>query len=90
VTTTIFVSFGRFRKKPSKETSAGVSKMLDDMKRRGIKIIGFYWTLGRYDTVMILEAPNEKEVMKLSIDAADLVSTETMVAIPRMEAIKLM
>ena len=86
----IFVSFGRFKKKPSKETSAGVSKMLDDMKKKGIKVIGFYWTLGRYDTVMILEALNEKEAMKLSIDAADVVSTETMVAIPREEAIKLL
>lgn len=86
----IFISFGRFRKKPAKETSAGVTKMLDDMKKRGIKILGFYWTLGRYDTVLILEAPDEKEAMKLSIDAADVVTTETLVAIPREEAIKLL
>jgi uncharacterized protein with GYD domain len=86
----IFISFGRFKKRPSKETSAGVSEMLNDLKKKGIKVVGFYWTLGRYDTVMILEAPNEKEAMKLSIDAADVVSTETMVAIPREEAIKLL
>ena len=86
----IFISFGRFRKKPSKETSAGISKMLEDIKQKGIRIIGFYWTLGRYDTVMILEAPNEKEAMKLSIGAADVVTTETMVAMPREEAIKLL
>ena len=86
----IFVSFGRFKKKPSRETSAGITKMLDDIKKKGIRVIGFYWTLGRYDTVMILEAPNEKEAMKLSIDAADVVATETMVAIPREEAIKLL
>ena len=86
----IFISLGRFRKKPAKETSAGVTKMLDDMKNKGIKILGFYWTLGRYDTVLILEAPNEKEAMKLSIDAADVVTTETLVAIPREEAIKLL
>jgi uncharacterized protein with GYD domain len=86
----IFISFGRFRKKPAKEVSVQVTKMLEDMKKRGIKILGFYWTLGRYDTVMILEAPNEKEAMRLSIDAADTVTTETMVAIPREEAIKLL
>jgi len=86
----IFISLGRLKKKPTKETSAGVTKMLDDMKQKGIKVIGFYWTLGRYDTVMIFEAANEKEAMKLSIDAADVVTTETMVAIAREEAIKLL
>ena len=79
---------GKFRKKPSAEASAGVTKMLEDMKKKGIKVVGFYWTLGRYDTVMILEAPNEKEAMKVAIDAADVVATETMVAIPREEATK--
>jgi len=86
----IFVSMGKFRKKPSADTSVGVTKMLEDMKEKGIKVVGFYWTLGRYDTVMILEAPNEKEAMKVAIGAADVVTTETMVAIPREEAIKLL
>ena len=86
----IFISLGKMKKKPTPETSAGVSKMLEDMKNRGIKIIGFYWTLGRYDTVMILEAPTEKDALKVAIDAADVVATETMVAIPREEAVKLL
>jgi uncharacterized protein with GYD domain len=80
---------GKFRKKPSSDTSAGITKMLEEMKSKGIKVIGFYWTLGRYDTVMILDAPSEKEAMKNAIEAADVVATETMVAIPREEAIKL-
>jgi uncharacterized protein with GYD domain len=37
--------------------------------------LGFYWTLGRYDTVMILDAPDEKEAMKVAIGAADIVAT---------------
>ena len=64
--------------------------MLEDMKNKGIKIIEFYWTLGRYDTVMILEAPTEKDALKVAIDAADVVATETMVAISREEAVKLL
>ena len=82
----IFVSLGKFRRKPSAETSAATNKMLEDMKTMGIKVTGFYWTLGRYDTVLIFEAPNEKEAMKLAINASELVATETMVAIPREEA----
>lgn len=77
---------GKFRKKPSAESSVGVTRMLQEMKLNGINVIGFYWTLGRYDTVMILDAPNEKEAMKVAIGAADIVATETMVAIPREEA----
>ena len=86
----IFITFGRLKKKPTKETSTGVTKMLEDFKKHNIKILGFYWTLGRYDTVMIFEAPNEKVAMEMSINAADVVATETMVAIPREEAIKLL
>lgn len=86
----IFISFGKFRKKPTKDTSANVSKMMQDFKEHGNKILGFYWTLGRYDTVLIFEAPDEKVAMEMSIEAADVVATETMVAVKREEAIKLL
>jgi uncharacterized protein with GYD domain len=63
----IFVSLGKFRRKPSAETSAATNKMLEDLKKMGIRVTGFYWTLGRYDTVLIFEALNEKEAIKLSL-----------------------
>jgi uncharacterized protein with GYD domain len=86
----IFISFGRLKKKPTKETSSGVTKMLEDFKKHGIKVLGFYWTLGRYDSVMIFEAANEKVAMQMSIEASDMVATETMVAVTREEAMKLL
>jgi uncharacterized protein with GYD domain len=85
----IFISFGRFRKKPTKETTAEVSKLMQGMTKEGIKFVGFYWTLGRYDTVVIMDAPDEKTVMKANIRVGDIVSTETMVAVTREEATKL-
>ncbi len=78
------------RKKPDKELAAQATKVMDDIKNRGVKIIGWYWTLGRYDTAIIFEAENEKEALKTSLAVADFVSTETLVAIPREEAIKLL
>jgi len=78
------------RKKPGKELAAQATKILEDMEKKGIKVLGWYWTLGRYDTVIIAEAPNEKVAMKLAIEVADFVDTETLVAIPREEAIKLL
>ena len=86
----IFISLGRFKKKPTKEMTAQVSKMMEDAKKRGIKILGFYWTLGRFDSVLVFDAPSEKDALKSSIGVADFVSVETLVAIPREEAIKLL
>jgi uncharacterized protein with GYD domain len=54
-----------------------------------VKFLGFYWTLGRYATVVIVEAPNEKTVVKANIRVGDIVATETLVAVTMEEAIKL-
>jgi uncharacterized protein with GYD domain len=86
----IFISLGKLKVKPTKETSAHISKIMQEFKDHGIKILGFYWTLGRYDTVLIFEVPNEKAAMEMAIEVADIVTTETMVAIKREEAIKLL
>jgi uncharacterized protein with GYD domain len=84
----IFISLGRFRKKPTKETIANTNKTLKEFKEHGNKVLGFYYTLGRYDAVLIFEAPNEKVAMELQAEVADAVANETMVAVPREEAIK--
>ena len=78
------------RKKPNKELAGQATKVMDDLKNSGVKIIGWYWTLGRYDTTVIFEAENEKEALKTSLAVADFVASETLVAIPREEAIKLL
>jgi len=64
------------------------TKTIEDLGKQGIKI-RIYWTLGRYDAVTIIEAPTEKDAMKILLPLQDVVDTETLVAIPREEAIKL-
>ena len=86
----IFVSLGKMRKKPSKEMTGDATNMVQEFKKKGINVLNWYWTLGRYDTVVVFEAANEKEALKFSIGVAEFVSTETLVAIPREEAIKLL
>ena len=86
----IFVSFGKFRKKPTKEMTAQVSNIMNEMKKEGVKFLEFYWTLGRYDTVVIFEAPDEKTAMKGNIKIGDFVATETLVAVRREEAHRLL
>jgi len=86
----IFIMLVKDKKTPTKELTARGTKMLDELKKKGIKILGFYWTLGRYDDVVIFEAPSEKDAMKLAFDIREDVTTETMVAIPREEGLKLL
>jgi len=65
------------------------TKMIKDLEKQGIKV-RTYWTLGRYDGVTIIEAPTEKDATKILLPWQDVVDTETMVAVPREEAIKLL
>ena len=86
----IFVSLAKFRKKPTKETVGDATKLIEDYQKKGIKVLNWYWTLGRYDVVFIFEAASEKEAMKTATDISEWVTTETLVAIPRQEAVNLL
>lgn len=86
----IFISLGKMKIKPTKETAGQATNVVEEMKKMGIRIIGWYWTLGRYDTAIIFEAANETEALKTSLAVAGFVASETLVAIPREEAIKLL
>ena len=86
----IFVNLGKFRKKPDKASAGGTAKTLEEFKKKGINVLNWYWTLGRYDTVFIFEAASEKDAMKLSTDISEWVATETLIAIPRQEALNLL
>jgi uncharacterized protein with GYD domain len=78
----------RFRGKATKENIERSNKIL--ASEPNVKVLSFYWTLGRYDSILIVEAPNETTVMKMLTKIGDYATTETMVAIPREEAIKLL
>jgi uncharacterized protein with GYD domain len=75
--------------KPTKEIVAENMKTIEMEQKDGVKLLGIYWTLGRYDAVGIYEAPDEKVAMKAQIRRGDNFSAETLVAIPAEEARKL-
>jgi len=86
----IFISLNRFRRKATKESIAESEKLFKQAAKEGLKILGFYWTLGRFDSVLIAEWPDEKTAMKALLRWGDMLSTETLVAVPRDEAVKLL
>ena len=81
--------YGKYKQKPTKEILAQTSKLFEQMAKDGIKFMGQYWTLGRYDITAIVQGKDEKTLMKAMIRFGDILSTETLVAVPREEAIKL-
>ncbi len=84
----IFITLLRFKRKARDVVEVG-KKIMQNLPS-GVKIIGTYWTLGRFDAVWIYEANNEKDAIKMFIDAGDVASTETLTAISREEAMKLL
>ena len=85
----IFITLWRFRQKATKDMLAVSVKLADQLPQEGIEIIANYWTLGKCDLVTIAEAKDEKAFMKALLRYGDIFSTETLVALSREDAIKL-
>ena len=63
----IFISLIKFRKK-AKDVADFGNKVLQNLPA-GVKMVSSYWTVGRYDSVWIFEAPSEKEAVKVPASA---------------------
>jgi uncharacterized protein with GYD domain len=84
----IFITLARWRKKPTKDMITQSTKLFEQMTKEGNKILGVYWTLGRYDSVVITEGKDEKAAMKSLLRWGDMLSLETLVAVSREQALK--
>jgi len=85
-----FVTLAKFRHTPSKSETEKMSAYFAGAGKQGIKMHQAFWTLGRFDAVIISEAPDEKAAMSFALNApGDFVSTETLVAVSREDAIKM-
>ncbi len=88
---TTYIRLIKFTEKGS-EAIKDFPKMRADFvktaKNLGIKVQATYITLGRYDMVTVLEAPDEKTLLKLEttwIGPMGRTSTETLTAVPAEE-----
>jgi len=84
----IFITLIKFRKKASEVVEVG-KKIMQNLPP-GVKIIGTYWTLGRYDSVWIFEGRDEKDAIKLWLPAGEVIRSETLVSLSREDALKLL
>ena len=85
-----FVVLFRFDTKPTKAGSAERDKNIAMAEKLGIKITAMYMTFGRYDAVAVVEAPDEKAVLKMLLKLPDSLHTETLLALSAEESDKLL
>jgi uncharacterized protein with GYD domain len=60
-----------------KETTKRVDAFKDSAKKVGVTVKDFYWTLGQYDCLVVLEAPNEESVTGLGLGLCSLGNVRT-------------
>lgn len=78
----LFIALAKFKTNLTKEiVELNIKDILDDVKEQ-VKYHGIYWTLGRYDTVVLFEAPDEKTAMNVALKRLDRMDIETLVAVP--------
>ena len=82
----ITITLVKFRRRPTKKELDRVPKVIQE---GGGKVVSIYWTLGHYDAVATLEVPDERAAMKIWSQLLEPAATETLIAVPREEAIKL-
>jgi uncharacterized protein with GYD domain len=85
----LFVALVKYKQKATKAIVTENLRRNEADAKEGIKFHGVYWTLGKYDAVVIFEAQDEKVAMKMAIRRGDVLSIETLVALPVEEASKL-
>jgi len=84
----LFVTLTKFKKRAESVAEFG-NELLKNLPD-GVRIREIIWTLGQYDSVMIIEAPSEKEIfdMFLHHGGLEFIETQTLVGMKREEALK--
>ena len=78
-------------KKRAKEVAEYGNRVIKNTPKH-IRVKAAYWTMGRYDAVWIVEAPNDEKLFEwfLKVGRLDIARTETMVALSRDKAVKML
>jgi uncharacterized protein with GYD domain len=76
--------------KTLKDNPSRVHEVTKEVEQLGVKVVNQWATLGEYDFVSVVEAPDEKTMAKLSVEMGSrgTVSNETLTAIDAEEFTK--
>jgi len=73
--------------KKVKETTKRAKDFKELAAKRNVKVREIYWTMGRYDIVVVMEAPDDEAISRLTLGLGMLgnVKTETLRAFSAQE-----
>ncbi len=77
----LFIALVKFKKDTGKEIFAGNLKDIKSYTKGQIRFLSIYWTLGKYDAIVLFEAPNEEVAMSIAMKRGDRMDIETLVAL---------
>jgi len=86
----LFITLVKLRRYITKDDMERVKAGLKESEKAGVKTLSMYFTLGRYDAVLVSDCPDEKTHMKMAMQFGDLASSESLVAIQVEEVEKLL
>jgi len=78
----LFIALVKFKITLTKETVAQNMKDIEEDTKCQVRSVSMYWTLGRYDTVVIFNAPDEKVAMHVILKRVDRMDIAMLVAVP--------
>jgi len=82
-----FILLARFRRRLTKVDTDKTDEIIKANPQ--VKVISIDWVLGRYDGVLVGEAPDEETWLKFVEPMSEYLTTETLVAIPRERVLKI-
>ena len=79
----------KLRRSPTRQELKKASAYYAELAKPGTKVQHLYWTLGRYDSVAVLETKDERTAMESLVNYPYEIATGTLTAVPREEALKI-
>jgi uncharacterized protein with GYD domain len=75
-----------------KDTIKRFEAAMAEAEKMGMKIVEAFWTMGAYDVVVLLNAPNDETMTAFALKVSSMgsVKTHTMRAFPREEMEKIL
>ncbi len=73
----IFIFLLKWKQSMTKEIVGKFTKIYAELEKLRVKL-QLYWTLGHYNFVTIMEAPSEKDAVKLLLPFAEVADVETL------------
>jgi uncharacterized protein with GYD domain len=81
-----FIALTRWKEKMTRELMARNMEQAKADEKNGVRVVSAYWTLGQYNAVITLEAPDEKAALKTALARGDWADVRLLAAVPAADA----